>query len=321
MYAASTVRLVADADTTAADGAPDGGPEAASEAEPDARPADGENVIEKTERLVLDELTERLDTLKLLRADNDDAANDVLEQFGARGKVEVDMLEELGAWAPLRYPDRFEQAHRTAMRALEVFDRNAGRAPSSLKAGVLTPIAAPVVQQLVQIIVRGYQKTVIERLARLYARREANAVVGTSEFMMLRMARMQADRLAPGFQKAKIGLPTFLVGGAAVSALGSSLQGLVVAAIGSPVILLIVAGVFAALALAAFWCIFQAAAIARRRTRIALDRPLRALWETIGMAGSPPRDQSRQFATYAVLLLVVTWIVVPVMVTIALNRF
>jgi hypothetical protein len=311
------VRFVADADTTAADGAP----ETAPETTPGAPADDRENVIEMTERLVLDELTERLDTLKLLRAGGDDAANDVLAQFGAKGKVELDMLEQLGAWAPLHYPERFEEAHRTAMRALEVFDRNGGRRPSSLKAGPLTPIAAPVVQQLIRIIVRGYQKTVIERLARLYARREANCVVGSHEFMMLRMARIQAERLAPGFQKAKIGLPTFLVGGAAISALGSSLQGLVVAAIGSPVVLLIVAGVFAALALAAFWCIFQAAAIARRRTRIALDRPLRALWETIGMAGDPPRDQSRQFATYAVLLLVATWIVVPVMITIALNRF
>ena len=64
-----------DADTTAADGAPDPPPDAA------------ETVIEMTERLVLDELTERLDTLKLLRADGDDAANDVLDPFGARGQL------------------------------------------------------------------------------------------------------------------------------------------------------------------------------------------------------------------------------------------
>jgi hypothetical protein len=84
-------------------------------------------------------------------------------------------------------------------------------------------------------------------------------------------------------------------------------------------LLLIVAGTFAALALGGFWCILQAAAIARRRTRIALDQPLRALWETIGAAGHPPRDQSRQFATYAVILLIVAWIVVPVAITFAIR--
>ena len=84
-------------------------------------------------------------------------------------------------------------------------------------------------------------------------------------------------------------------------------------------LLLIVAGVFAALALGAFWCILKAAAIARRRTRIALDQPLHALWETIGSAGHPPKDQSRQFATYAVILLIVAWIVVPVAITFAIR--
>jgi hypothetical protein len=84
-------------------------------------------------------------------------------------------------------------------------------------------------------------------------------------------------------------------------------------------VLLTVAAVFALLAFGAFWCILQAAGIARRRTRIALDQPLRALWETIGSAGHPPRDQSRQFATYAVILLVLAWIVVPVAITYVLN--
>jgi len=54
-------------------------------------------------------------------------ADAILEQFGAKGKVESEMLDQLGARrAPLQYPDRFEEAHRTAMRALEVFDRKRG---------------------------------------------------------------------------------------------------------------------------------------------------------------------------------------------------
>jgi hypothetical protein len=205
------------------------------------------------------------------------------------------------------------------MRALEVFDRNAARPPSNLRAGILEPVAAFVVQLLVRIIVRDYQKTVINQITQLYARREANSVKGSPEFGMLRLARFQVERLAPGFQKKSLSVPTFLVGGAAVSALGSAFQGVLVSATRSRIVLLIVAALFAGLALAAFWCILKAAGIARRRTRIALDQPLRALWETIGSAGHPPRDQSRQFATYAVIALALAWIVVPIAITLAIH--
>jgi hypothetical protein len=129
---------------------------------------------------------------------------------------------------------------------------------------------------------------------------------------MLRLARVEVERLAPDFEKSSLGVPTFLLGGAALSGVASVLQGLLAQAVHNGVLLVIVACVFAALALSGFWCILKAAAIARRRTRIALDQPLQALWQTIGAAGHPPRDQSRQFAIYAVILLVLAWIVVPV---------
>jgi hypothetical protein len=279
----------------------------------------GPGEVTKTEHLLLDELSDRLDTLKLFRADDEQHANAILEQFGAKGKVESEMLDQLSVRAPLRYPDRFEEAHRTAMRALEVFDRNAARPPSNLRGGPLEPAASFVVQLLIRVIVRDYQTTVIQQIGQLYARREANSAKGTSEFGMLRLARFQVERLAPGYQKKALGLPTYLLGGAALSGVGSLLQGVLVSAAHSRFILLAVAAVFVALALSAFWCILQAAGIARRRTRISLDQPLAALWETIGAAGRPPRDQSRQFATIAVIALVVAWVVVPVAITLAIH--
>jgi hypothetical protein len=275
--------------------------------------------IAKTEHLLLDELSDRLETLKLIRADDEQRADVILEQFGAKGKVESEMLDQLAVRAPLQYPDRFEEAHRTVMRALEIFDRNAARPPSNLKAGPLEPIAAYVVQILIRVIVRDYQKSVVNQIRQLYARRWANSPKGSREFGMLRLARVQLDRLAPDFQRSSLGVPTFLLGGAALSGVGSLIQRVLATAAHNRVLLLLVAGTFAALALGGFWCILQAAAIARRRTRIALDQPLRALWETIGAAGHPPRDQSRQFATYAVILLVVAWIVVPVAITLAIR--
>jgi hypothetical protein len=273
----------------------------------------------KAKHLLLDELSERLATLDLIRTDDDQRADAILEQFGARGKVESEMLDQLSTIAPLQYPDRFEEAHRTMMRALEVFDRNAARAPSNLSAGPLEPVASYLVQMLIRLIVRDYQKSVVAQIRQLYARRWANSQKGSPEFGMLRLARVQVERLAPDFQRKSLGVPTFLLGGAALSGVASALQALLVQAARNRVLLLIVAAVFAGLALGAFWCILKAAAIARRRTRIALDQPLHALWETIGSAGHPPKDQSRQFATYAVILLVVAWIVVPVAITFAIR--
>ena len=288
--------------------------------------ADGEQVggeqdsgIRHTERLLLDELSERLDTLELIRTDDEQRADAILEQFGAKGRVESEMLDQLSLRAPLRYPDRFEEAHRTAMRALEVFDRNAARPPSNLRVGPLEPVASYVVQLLIRVIVRNYQKTVVAQIRQLYARRWANSVKGSPEFGMLRLARLEMERLAPDYQRKSVGLPTFLLGGAALSGVASVFQQVFVAAAHNRVLLLVVAGVFVALAFGGFWCILRAAAIARRRVRIALDQPLRALWETIGAAGHPPRDQSRQFAVYAVVLLVLAWVVIPVAITFAIR--
>ena len=39
----------------------------------------------------------------------------------------------------------------------------------------------------------------------------------------------------------------------------------------------------------------------------------------VGAAGHPPKDQSRGFVIYAVILLVVAWIVVPVAITVAVS--
>lgn len=264
---------------------------------------------------MLDQLTDRLDTLRLLREDDPQRADVMLEQFGAAGRVESEMLSELGQRRPLQIPDRFPEAHRTLMRAIEVFDRNAGRPPSALRAGPLAPLASPLVKLLVGIVARSYQRSVIGHLRRLYALREANSAPGTSDYRVLRLARRQLDRVAADLSRPAGGLPAFLVGGAALSAASSTIQEVS----GSPLVLVLVAGVTAALAAAAFWCILTAAAIARRRTRIALDAPLRALYATLGAAGDPPRDRSRSFVVYALLLLALAWVVVPVALTLALN--
>jgi hypothetical protein len=46
---------------------------------------------------------------------------------------------------------------------------------------------------------------------------------------------------------------------------------------------------------------------------------MKALWETIGAAGKPPRDESYNFAGYAIILLVLAWIVVPLAIWLAVT--
>jgi hypothetical protein len=177
-----------------------------------------------------------------------------------------------------------------------------------------------VVQLIVRVIVRDYERTVMNRLIGIYTRRWAATPPGSREFGMLRLARLETERVSNRLPKSGAGLPTFLVGGAALSGVASAFQALAAQAEHNDVVLVAIAGAFGALALGAFWCILNGAAVARRRTHIALDQPLHALWQTIGSAGNPPRDKSRQFATYAALLFFVAWIVVPAAIAYAALR-
>lgn len=271
--------------------------------------------VDGPERFLLDELSDRLETLRLLREDDPHRADVMLEQFGASGRVESAMLTELGQRQPIRLPERFPEAHRTVVRAIEVFDRNAARPPSTVRAGVLRPVAAVVVRLLVGMVVRSYQRSVIAHLRRLYALREANSVPGSAEYRMLTLARRQLDRVSLDLSRVSGGLPAFLAGGAVLSAVSSTAQ----QATGSRLVLVVVAVITVALSVAAFWCVLTAAGIARRRTRIALDAPLRALYATLGAAGDPPRDKSRTFVMYAVLLLAFAWVIAPIALTLAFT--
>jgi hypothetical protein len=265
--------------------------------------------------LLLDELSDRLDSLKFFRAHDEAQADQILEQFGAQGQVEHDMLDQLSSRAPLAHPERFPEAHRTAVRAIEVFDRNAARRPSNLPAGRLGALAKPVVQLLIGIIVHRHEKRVVSHIRELYALREASSVEGSAEFHALRLGRKQLTRLSPDLSDAKVSLPAFLLGGAVLSSATSFLE----RAVSDRILLLLLSIVLAAVFLGAFWCILTAAAIARRRTRIALDRPLAALWETIGAAGQPPKDNSRSFALTSGILLVTSWLIVPVVLAVVIT--
>ncbi len=280
---------------------------------------DGPAAEPEEKSALLDEFSDRLSAFRTLTHGDDQVATDrILGEFGATGKVERDIVRELSARRPLWMPDRFEEAHRLVMRSLEVLDRNGAR-PVNPKLGPLTPIAAWLVQLVARFIVRNHQAEVITQIKNLYIRREANAAPNIPERFMLRRARIDAERIMPTLKKNPLGVPTFLLGGAVLSSLTSALGNAIEGA--KTKIGLIIASLllFALLALIT-WAVLRGAAVARHRIRLSLDKPLNALWETIGACGKPPKDSAKAFALIATVVTVVSFIVLPLGVGLAFFR-
>lgn len=262
--------------------------------------------------LLIDQLGERLESLQLLRGRGDETStNQLLEAFGSSGVIEDQMLRELSSKEPLHHTERFDEAHRQAMRALEVFDRNGSRPPSALNRvpRLIKPVAERIVQLFITFIVRSHQKRLVKQLRQLYALREANSAVGSDEYQQLATARIQVDAITPDLNKSSLPLPAFLVGGAAISGTASFIGRSLTTDLGRWCF----AAGFLIVGLGLFWCVLKAAGIARSRARIALDGSFKALYEVIGDAGEPPKDQAKLFAVIASLLLLAIWIVVPSM--------
>lgn len=260
--------------------------------------------------LVLDELAERLEAFRLLY-DSDEAATErMLNELGGQGPVEREMLGQLAANRPVARPERVAEAHAVAMHALEVLARNGGR-PPSLRAGPLTGVARFLVQQVIRFIVRMHQNHVVDAVRDLYARRLAWTPAGDPSRMVLVRFRLDLERGRDAYRQRSGGIPTFLVGGAAVSSLTQAARTGAGAAAGSRAGAVVAAVVAFVLVAGAAWVILRGAAVARRRIRLTLDGPLTALWQTIGACGNPPKDAARTFALAAIALTVVGWVVVP----------
>ncbi len=206
------------------------------------------------------------------------------------------------------------------VRSLEVLDRNGPRQAKVPNVGPLKPIASWLVEQATGFIVRSHLNKIMNRICGLYERREANSAWHTPEHHMLRRARIDMIRVRDGMRAKSLGLPSFIVGGALLTSIASALQSVVSLAFSHKVgvIALGVAAVGVLLGLS--WAALFSAGVARRRIRLATDQPVAALWETIGAAGDPPRDESYNFAAYAIVLLVLAWILIPLAIGLAIFR-
>jgi len=258
--------------------------------------------------LGLDDLVNRLDSFQLLRNSSGSDADDVLAELGATSEVDREIVLQLGAKRPLGHPERFEEAHGLAVRALEVLDRNGHRSIPVPNLSFLSHVVRFLVQIVTQFIVRSYISNVIDSMYRLYERREAASPAAWEHLPMLTRARIHTARIRPGFKRSKLALPAFLFGGAILSPLIGVLQ----SAIGSlknQTVRIVLLVVLFLLLTAVSWIIVHGSAVARRRIRLTAQNPVEALYQVIGRCGHPPNNMSTVFAVISLILTIVSLVV------------
>ncbi len=296
----------------------------------DAEPAAGDaevapepSAVAKSDEhsLILDELAERFDQFRVLRKADPEATDRLLDEIGAHGEVDRDIVLELSATRALGQPERFRSAHELVMRSLEVLDRNGARGAKLDYVGPAEPFAQFAVQFFTRLIVRNYESDVIDAIRNLYTRRLAWCAPIDPHRHVLAQARLDAVRATPTYKRNAIGIPAFLLGGAAVSTSVGLLRALFDWALASRLAVVITSLVLVGVILFTAWAILKGAAVARRRIRLTTERPLAALWQTIGRCGKPPEDQARQFAVVALVVMLVGALVIPGAIAFVVARF
>ena len=281
---------------------------------PEGPPSSGSPRERKPGEAILDDLAEQLErTRRLLTSNPGSMAEEALSRFGGESENEARIAADFAALGPLEKPERFLEAHRLALRALEILDREGARGSTvSGKFGPLRPIVQRAVDLEVEYIVKGFAQSTISAMQRLYVRREPQAPRGTAERTYLAQARVETDRVASGFKGGGIGAPALVIGGAAVPALASASQYIgAINFLSRPVLVSLFIGLFIIFGLLS-WVLLTAASIAHRRSVLIMRQPLAALWETVGHCGEPPTDDSQLFAVIAILLSAVVWVLIPI---------
>jgi hypothetical protein len=256
-------------------------------------------------------LLDKIDALRILRAETDEERDQLLFELAGSGRVEQEMLTQMSSPLPLLHPERFEEAHRYMVRGLEVLDRNGPRSPRVKGFGPLSPVIQWLAQQVIRFIVRSYQEKVLRNICGLYERREAASSWSSPEHSMLRRCSLDISRVKEGMNGKALGLPTFIFGGAIFTSVASGLRSLSELALGNSIGLAGFAAVLVAIFLLLSWLALYSSGIARKRIKISIDQPIKALYETIGFAGKPPKDESGNFAVFAIIFLALSWLIVP----------
>lgn len=267
---------------------------------------------ETDDGLLLDDWGERLSDFYALRKTSSEEADQTLGALGANDEVDRQILLELGAPKPLFRPDRFLQAHTLMVRSLEVLDRNGTRNPPLPSLGPLKPVVKYLVEVATKYVVRSHLRSVTDNVHELYVRREANCLPDDSSRGLLRRGRADMERIMPGFKRNPLALPGFILGGAFLSTILGLVQDTVGLFGGSALNRTIATVIFVLVAFLGAYVLVKGAAVAHRRIDMTTDKPVAALYETIGRAGKPPSDQSGTFAIISIILLTTALLLIPV---------
>ncbi len=268
--------------------------------------------LRPAETPILDELTDQFErTRQLLAGNPEGAAEAALARFSGETEMEARIAVELAISVPLAAPERFPQAHRTVMRALEVLDREGFRNPTVPKWGPLTPVSEFIVEFIAEYIVKSYAEGIAGSMRKLYSRRETQAVPGSTERKLLASARVELERVAPGFSGGGLGAPALVIGGIALPVLASVSQYLGAIDITNRAIVFSGIAVLFVLFFSLSAAMLRGASVAHRRSTLIMQEPLLALWETVGHAGNPPEDDSVMIAMSALVMAALVWLVLP----------
>jgi hypothetical protein len=258
-----------------------------------------------------------LERLQLLGGD-DAAIAAFLDEIDVRGPRDREMLRELARTSPLARPEQFEDDHRRVLIGLESLRRHGYHGANASPA--LGPLRTPVrfvVELVARYVVVSHVKNVSTSLRNLYWLREMQSEPESAEVTLLRKARADAQALVDITKSREIGVPAFVIGGLLIPA-GLSLWRLASGATREWWVALLAGAIGVAIGLAISWFVLRGAALASRRIRLSVAVPLGELWKTVGSCGSPPKDQSRRFATIAITLTLAVWVVLPLLVTLSL---
>jgi hypothetical protein len=264
-----------------------------------------------------EEIDNPIERLKLL-GENEDEIAKYLDAMEVTSLREREMLHEISRIRPLAYPERFPQAHRNMVEALESLARHGYK---GTRAGErLRPLRVVVrwgVTFVARYLVVSHIRNVSTQMRNLYVLREIQALPGTEERRELHRARIDATRMVDALKTRELAVPTFLIGGALLPLFAAF--GRATGLLGSTVWATVLGIVGMLIALVASWFILRGAALASRRIRLATRGPAQTLWSTVGWCGKPPKDQTRTFVIVSVALTVGAWILVPILVGIALT--
>ena len=258
-----------------------------------------------------------LERLQLLGG-NDDAIAAFLDEIDVRGPRDREMLRELARTRPLARPEQFEDDHRRVLIALESLRRH-GYYGSQAGAS-LGPLRTPIrylVELVARYVVVSYCKSVAMHLRNLYWLREMQAPGGSRELELLRPSRFDAQALVEISKGREIGVPTFVIGGLLIP-VALSISRLASGTVREWWIALLAGAIGVAFGLVISWIVLRGAALASRRIRLSVSRPLAELWQSVGNCGDPPKDRSRRFAIIAITLTLCVWIALPLLVTLSL---